>query len=90
MIDLGEKIPKGESVAPSEGKGKKIYYPSLYISNKDLGLDEKDVGNRKTAIIEVEVKEVSKRINAEKKTDSAILDVINIEFIKKRTSHYKR
>lgn len=87
MVDLGRKPQKGE-IAPRADKAPEIYYPSLYIDNKDLGLGDKDVGKTIVAVVELKIKEVAKRINEKRKVDNATFDILGINLSPKRTSHY--
>src|SRR3990167_10467311 len=84
MIDLGRKPEK-----PIESKmSHPINYPSFYVSNIDLGLDEKDVGKVINAIVKIKVNSVSKRISNDKKgakkTEEYNFNVMGIDFSKSK------
>lgn len=88
MIDLGKKPEKGIEAAPST-KTDRPYYPSFYVSNIDLGLDEKDVGKVINAVVKIKVNSVSKKINTNdkegaKKTEEYNFDVMGIDFNKSK------
>ena len=89
MIDLGTKPEKTAGI-PIESKiSHSINYPSFYVSNIDLGLDEEDVGKVINAIVKIKVNSVSKRISTNekektKKTEDYNFDVMGIDFSKSK------
>jgi len=85
FIDLGRK---SEGEQPVVSAKKEIYYPSFYL-DKDLGLDEKEVGKEILALVKLKVKSVEKRISENKKTDNVSFDVLSININPKKASHYK-
>lgn len=87
MIDLGEKYPKETALPAPGGVENRIHYPYLTV-NKDIGLDDTDVGKTITAKVTLKVKEVSKRQEARegqkaKKTERVEFDVLAIGIDKK-------
>lgn len=86
FVDLGRKPMKAESLqSPSD----KIYYPGFY-SDKDLGLDDNDVGKEGIGIIKYKVKEVGKRITEEGKRTNSELEIMGINLKPKKSNHYQR
>lgn len=80
MIDLGKKSECTAEVAPSSPEKNKVYYPTVYISDKDLGLGEEDVGKEMMATIKVKVRGVSmNKREGDKKSHSIDLDILSIE-----------
>lgn len=79
MIDLGKKWDKPEAVTP--GTEEKVHYPNIHIE-KDIGLDEKDVGKTIDAKVRIKVTSVSKRADENKKTESSDLDILGISIDK--------
>lgn len=85
FIELGRKSGLEQPVVSSK---KEIYYPSFYL-DKDLGLDEKEVGKEILALVKLKVKSVEKRISENKKTDNVSFDVLGINIKPGKVSHYK-
>ena len=89
MIDLGRKPEKCTAMPVESKMSPHISYPSFYVSNIDLGLDEKDVGKTLNAIVKIKINSVSKRINTNdkegtKKTEEYNFDVMGIDFSKSK------
>jgi hypothetical protein len=84
MIDLGKKQDMGVEVASMpEPEEKKVYYPTLYLS--DVSGDFPDVGSEGTATIKFRV--VSKSESERKDSDGGVkerksidIDVMGISF----------
>jgi len=83
MIELGRKV-NIETASPITSNKNKISYPSLYIDDKDLPLEESDVGEVIVAKVELKVKRVAKEIidkeKGTQKTYSCGFDVLGIDF----------
>lgn len=80
-IDLGRKPSE---VKPMSSSGNKSYYPSLYIDNKDINIEQADVGKIITAMVKLKVNSIEKRATKDKKTYSCSFDVLGINFNKKK------
>lgn len=81
MVDLGYKPEKGMEVSAKAKR--ETYYPSLHI-DKDIGLDEKDVGRTMTAQVRIKVTSVEKRVSDKGgKRETCGLDILAIELGKK-------
>ena len=81
MIDLGKKHESTGLAEPSVSSEKnKVYYPTVYISDKDLGLGEEDVGKEMMATVKIKVRGVSmNKREGDKKSHSIDLDLLSIE-----------
>lgn len=91
FIDLGRKE---EMMAITEPGGKsekktRVYYPSLYLRNKDLGLDEKSVGKEMMAVVRLKVTNYSKNVDEKGDRSTLDFDVMGINLNMKKQSHYK-
>ena len=89
MIDLGRKPEEMKAMPINSKISHSINYPSFYVSNIDLGLDEEDVGKVINAIVKIKVNSVSKRISTNekektKKTEDYNFDVMGIDFSKSK------
>ena len=85
MIDLGEKVSSETMAMPMEKQKDRIDYPYLNI-NKDLGLDEDDVGQEIEAKVRLKVRKIGKEISTTdkgtKKRDDNQFDVLAISIDK--------
>ena len=79
FINLGKKSESIAITAPDKEKSR-IYYPSLYISGKDLGLDSDELNEEKEATIKVKVTRLVKTVENGVTTHSVDLDVLGIKF----------
>lgn len=84
MIDLGKRQEVSKVVPSSESK--KIYYPSFYI-DKEIPLDDKDIGKEVMGLCRLKLTSISKRTNENENKYSCSFDVMGIEFKK---GHYKK
>ena len=79
FISLG-KPSESIGISAEPAQQDKIYYPSIYINDIDLGLDEKSVGDAMTATIKVKVNRVTTTIENKKTRHSVDLEVMGIKF----------
>ena len=79
FISLG-KQSESIGISAEPAKQDKIYYPSLYINDIDLGLDEEDIGEVITATIKVKVNRVTTTIENKTTRQSLDLEVMGIKF----------
>ena len=86
-VDLGESF--NESIGmPTKTEKNKKHYPTLHISNKDLPIDENDVGKEMIAVVKVKIKRVSTRKDESKKTKDHVLEVRSINLNPGKIPHY--
>ena len=94
MIDLGRKSNIGMEASPTASNKNKISYPSLYLDDEDLPLEEDDVGQIITVQVKLKVKRVAKEFidkdKGTKKTYSCSFDVMGIDFGKKPLDELER
>jgi len=76
-INLGKKEI---STAISEPKRSKVYYPSIYISDKKLPIEPEDVGKTLTANVRLKVTGVNMRTNEDKQSLNYDFEVREIVF----------
>jgi len=85
MIDLGRKNETTAGV-PEQSAKNKINYPYMHI-DKDIGIDEKDVGKTVKAMVIMKVNSVEKRKNAGDKEPrySCSFDIMSMEIMDKKS-----
>ncbi|MFA6142499.1 MAG: hypothetical protein WC738_04300 [Candidatus Omnitrophota bacterium] len=80
MVDLGKKHDNTGGPVEATKSENKVYYPTVYISDKDLGLGEEDVGKEMMATVKVKVRGVSmNKREGDKKSHSIDLDILSID-----------
>lgn len=85
-INLGKK----ETVTacmPEKSRKNKVYYPTIYISDKKLPIEPEDVGKVLTATIQLKVTGVNMRTNEDKQSLNYDFEVREIVFNTKGTSY---
>ena len=87
MIDLGHK-PETDSQATEVIRPATVYYPSFYCDG-ELPLTDKDIGKTIMAMVKLKIKSIEKRANKDGKKESHSFDVLGIEIMPNRKSHYK-
>lgn len=87
FIDLGKKETSPVEAAKAESS-KKIWYPSFHIRDKDLPVEEEDVGKEIIATVKLKIVSVEKSIRTGtgkiKKTENYSFDILGINFGKSK------
>ncbi len=76
-INLGRKEI---STMVDKAKENKVYYPSIYISDKKLPIEPEDVGKTLTATVRLKVTGVNMRTNEDKQSLNYDFEVREIVF----------
>lgn len=79
FINLGKRSESIAISSPSKSEKSEVYYPSLYLNDKDLGLTDDDLNQELEATIKVKVTRHVKTIENGKTRESVDLDVLAIK-----------
>ena len=79
MINLGKRN-KSIGISTPDNIKNSINYPSLYISDIDMGLEETDVGEVMEATVKVKVRRVSTSAEVQGTSQTVDLDIMGIKF----------
>jgi len=82
-INLGKK--EITPVCESPKRKNKVYYPTIYISDKKLPIEPEDVGKTLTATVQLKVTGVNMRTNENKQSLNYDFEVREIVFGNKGT-----